>query len=137
MSDESLGHYEFYPPDRVWIKVERKVTKEQVEKLLGRAVEQGQDMPYLLLAVDITDLDGATPEARQASAEFIRKMPPRALALVGGNFAQRVITKLVLKAAQALDRTGGTRFEFVADNDAATKWLVSQGEEFRAKGKFR
>lgn len=132
--DEQQGEFRFNPPNKGWIKVYGKISVEQISDVLQRAVEASAGLSYFLLEVDISDMDGATPEARRVSAKFFKEMPPFAFAVLGGTFAQRTIAKLVLKATEMLHKDNRLISEFFADIASANVWLDAQGKSFETTG---
>jgi hypothetical protein len=135
--DDQRGEFHLTAPNRGWLKVYGKVSEEQVTLVLQEAIEAAAGLPYFLLEVDISAMDGATPEARRASAKLFREMPPLAFAVLGGTFAQRTIAKIVLKASEMLQKDNGQVSAFFADSESARGWLESQGVAFESKGKYR
>lgn len=130
------GEFRFTPPNKGWIKVYGKISVEQISEVLQGAVEASSGLPYFLLQVDISEMAGATPEARSASAKFFKAMPPFAFAVVGGTFAQRTIAKIVLKATEMLHKDKKMVSAFFDTSESAMVWLDSQGKGFEAQGKF-
>jgi hypothetical protein len=93
--------------------------------------------PYLLLEADMSHIDGATPEARKIAADRLDALPDRAIAVVGGSFAQRIIAKLVLTALSMLGRKGRSEARFFSDSQSARNWLneyATQRDENEVKG---
>lgn len=129
---ESEGEFTFIAPATVRIKFHGKITEAQARSLLGRAAEHATGLPYILMEVDISDMGGATPESRRVSAEILRSMPRRIIAVFGGSFTQGIVAKLVLKATEML--SGGQQVSGIFDNHAeATAWLKQKAEQIEAK----
>jgi len=121
----TTGEYRFVAPCTVQIKFHGKIDEAQARSLLGRAAERAVGLPYVLLEVDISEMAGASPESRRISAELLRSMPYRIIAVHGGSFAQRIIAKLVVKASEMLSdgRQISSFFEHEADAQA---WARAQ-----------
>jgi len=82
------------------------------------------DQPYFLFEAFMDGMVAATPEGRGHAADRLRALPPRAIAIVGGSFTQRVLGKLVLTASIMLDRGNRNNEGAVfKDHDEAQKWL--------------
>lgn len=135
--DEQRGEFRFTPPNKGWLKVYGKVSEDQIAEILKQAAEASSGLPYFLLEVDISEMDGATPEARRVTAKYFREMPPLALAILGGSFAQRTIAKLVLKAAQILQGENKDASDFFTDQQSAAAWLEMEAAHFQSKGSFK
>lgn len=130
MSD-NLGVFRWEDPHYAWIKFHKTITEDQARFLMQQTVDRSIQLPFVLMTVDITDMTGATPESRRVSAQIMEQMPPRAIAVIGGSFAQRMVCKLVLKATEIL--SGGRQTSsFFKDESQAREWLDSQGEMFLA-----
>lgn len=80
------------------------------------------DEPFFMFEVDILELTGATPEGRRIAAERFRPLPRRAIAVVGGNFKQRLLASLVVRALLWLDK-GKTEAAYFADREEARRWM--------------
>ncbi|WP_266221608.1 hypothetical protein [Paraliomyxa miuraensis] len=135
--DDQRGEFRFTPPNRGWIKVFGRVSEEQVSEVLRGAVDASVGLPYFLMEVDISEMEGATPEARRVSAKFFHQMPPLAFAVLGGTFAQRTIAKLVLKASEMLLKDNKQVSAFFSDHESADKWLETRAKHFETHGRFK
>jgi hypothetical protein len=122
---ESEGEFRFQPPHSVWFKFQGQITEQQARNLLGQAVAHSVELPFLLMTVDISEMTGTTPESRRISADLLRSLPPRAIAVLGGTFGQRILAKLVLKATEMLN-AGMQVSAFFDGPDAADAWLRQQ-----------
>lgn len=78
--------------------------------------------PFFMFEVDILELTGATPEGRRIAAERFRQLPRRGIAVVGGNFKQRLLASLVIRALLWLDK-GKTEAQYFTDRDEARRWM--------------
>ena len=90
MSD-NLGVFRWEDPHYAWIKFHKTITEDQARFLMQQTVDRSIQLPFVLMTVDITDMTGATPESRRVSAQIMEQMPPRAIAVIGGSFAQRMV----------------------------------------------
>jgi len=131
------GEFRAHPPNRAWIKVYGKIQEDEISAVLEEVLAFSEKLTYLLLEIDISDMSGATPEARRVSAKLFNQMPPIAYALVGGTFTQRALAKLVLKAVELLRGKERQVFSFFPTSEGAIKWLDMQSREFETNSKFK
>ena len=73
-----------------------------------------------------------SPEARRIAAERFLKLPDRAIAMVGGGFAQRLFAKLVLTAVSMLSRNPRNASEFFQDVESARTWLREYAAKYQS-----
>lgn len=117
------------------IRLHGYFTPEEALAVFDVLTEHVRDEPYFLLEVDMSDLTGASPEARRISAEKLGPLPHRAIAIVSSNFAQRIIAKLVLTAVSILEKTNRNTTSYFATSEEAQEWLESKRGELDAKTK--
>ncbi len=135
MTDQQ-GTFEFCPPNKARIKLHGKVGVEQIKRILEQVFDHADGQPFFLLEVDISEMNGATPQARELSAKFVRKMPPLAFGMIGGAFVQRTLSKLVLTATALLGGKHRQTSAFFATSEDATSWFEEQAEAYESTGKF-
>ena len=136
MSSEP-GEFRAHPPNRAWVKAIGKIEEDGISVLLQQVLDFSEGFPYLLLEIDISEMTGASPEARRVSSKLFNQMPPIAFALVGGTFAQRTLAKLVIKAVEVLRGKGRLVSSFFATTEEALEWMEGQGREFEQRGRFK
>ncbi|MCA9704597.1 MAG: STAS/SEC14 domain-containing protein [Myxococcales bacterium] len=128
---ESLGEFRWEPPCHATISFDGTITEDQARYLLQQTADHSAGLPYVLMTVDISRMDKATPESRRVSAQIMKQMPPRVIAVIGGTFSQRIVSKLVLKATEILG--GGLQASaFFRDEDEAKVWLDEQTRIFES-----
>jgi len=131
MSNEQ-GDFRWEDPCFAHLKFEGRITEAQIDALFTPLVVRASELPYVLMTVDITEMSGASPESRRQTAKLMEEIPPRAIAVIGGTFSQRMVSKLVLKATELLGKTRQIS-AFFAEPDAARTWLEEQGGVFDAE----
>lgn len=94
----------------------------ETEAVFRRIDDCVGDLPYWQLRVHMDSVHVVTPDARRIAADRLKGLPPRSIAIVGGSFGQRMIAKLVLKAALMIDRDNNEGRWFETDAEAET-WL--------------
>lgn len=137
MSRTQPGEFRAHPPNRAWVKAFGKIEEDDIAALLQQVLDYAEGFPYLLLEINISEMTGATPEARRVSSKLFNQMPPIAFALVGGTFAQRTLAKLVIKAVEVLRGKGRLVSAFFASSEEAVEWLEMQGREFEQRERFK
>jgi hypothetical protein len=120
--------FEFVPPHLVHVHFRGVLDMEELGAVFDRVSASIAGESFLLVQVEWGDVDKVTPEARRLAAERLSELPNHAIAIVGGNFGQRVIARLVLTAAQMLT-PGRTKSGFFKDNDSAREWLLQTDKE--------
>lgn len=117
---------EFVVPRTVRVHFRGQIDLEESRRIQDFIEAQVKDQPYFLYKAIILDLEGATPDGRGHAADRLKELPQRAIAIIGGSFAQRVLVNLVLKASIMLDRSAkknvGSTFKTEAEADV---WLAA------------
>jgi hypothetical protein len=129
--------FEYVPPRLVSIRFHGTLDEEESRAVMDAIETQVANEPYVLLEVNMSGIDGATPEARKIAADRLDALPERAIAIVGGSFAQRIIAKLVLTALSMLGKKGKNEARFFTDSESARTWLheyAAQRDAILAKG---
>jgi hypothetical protein len=127
---EKIYHtdFEYVPPQLVHVRFRGVLDMEELRVVFDRVSESIAGQSFLLVQVEWGEVEKVTPEARRLAAERLSELPNHAIAIVGGNFGQRVIARLVLTAAQMLT-PGRTKSGFFKDNDSAREWLLQAGKD--------
>lgn len=116
--------FEFVEPNLFVVCFRGELDVEEfgaVFERVGRHIE-GQD--YMLVQVHWGEIESVTPEARRLAADWLRRLPDHSIAIVGGNFAQRAIARLVLTATSMLNG-GRTKSNFFKEPADARQWLLA------------
>jgi hypothetical protein len=114
--------FDFVEPCLVHVRFRGVLDMDELGAVFDRVSEKIQGQDYLLVQVEWGEVERVTPEARRLAAARLRMLPRHAIAIVGGNFGQQVIARLVLTATQMLS-PGRTKSSFFKDNDSAREWL--------------
>ncbi|MCH9685161.1 MAG: STAS/SEC14 domain-containing protein [Deltaproteobacteria bacterium] len=97
---------------------------DNVMRQIEAAVEHE---PFFMFEAVMSDITKATPEARRLAAERFRRLPKRAIAVVGGSFGQRMVAKLTIRAIAWLDKANSETAYFPESEDARA-WLRGYAE---------
>lgn len=118
------GLFKFTPPRSCWFRFQGEVDEQQVRRLLEQVATAIHDEPYFFLTIDMSEFVKDTIAARREGAEIMRTLPPRAVAVLTGDWSKRVVAKLVFKGTELLAGKHRRQFsEFFADEVAAREWL--------------
>ena len=120
--------FEFVEPSLVRVRYFGKLEGPELAELFDWMETTVGHLPYCLVEADMSGVVSAAPEARRLSADRLGRLPKSAVAVVGGNFAQRIIAKLVMTALHTLSR-GHTKTGFFADRETAQVWLDAYAKE--------
>lgn len=106
--------------------------EDETGMLLDEIEARVKGEPYFLWEVDVTELTGMDAAARRVTAERLRRLPDRAIAVVGAKFAQTILVKLVLTAVSMLDRTQrNNEVSFFANTEGASAWLNEYAKNYK------
>lgn len=131
-TERAWVEFEFIEPCLVSIRIHGKFDADAATEVLDKIEAKVAGKPYFLLESFMTHIDGATPEARRISAERLNSLPDRAIAIVGGSFAQRLLAKLIITATAFLGK-GKNTGSFFTDSESARKWLQEYAAQRDAK----
>lgn len=117
---------EFVEPRCVRVHFRGEIDLEESTRIMDFIEAKVKGEPYFLYKAIITEIEGATPDGRGHAADRLKDLPQRAIAIIGGSFAQRVLVNLVLKASIMLDRSAnknlGSTFKTEEEADV---WLAA------------
>lgn len=120
------SHLEFVEPRKVRIHFRGEIDADESKRIMDFVEAKVKGEPYFLFEAFLSEIEGATPDGRGHAADRLKELPQRAIAMVGGTFAQRVLVNLVLKASIMLDRSSkknvGSSFKTEEEADA---WLAA------------
>lgn len=121
---------EFIEPRLVRVRFQGTVDLVEAKRIYDFIEDKVKDQPYFLNEYVIGELEGATPEGRGHAAERLKLLPQRAIAIIGGSFAQRTLGKLVLKASIMLDGSAKTNVGSTFNTEReAREWLEAYASE--------
>ncbi len=127
-------NYEWVGPRYISSQSVGELEAEEAGAFMEIVAENVQGEPYFLWEIDVRNLTGMTAEARRVCADHLRVLPDRAIAVVGGQFAQRILTKLVLTAVAILDKSQrNNEVSFFADSASAKQWLENYARSYEAR----
>jgi hypothetical protein len=122
--DDNQTVLEFIEPRLVRVRFQGLVDLPEATRIYDFIESKVKDQPYFLNEYIIENLGGATPEGRGHAAARLKRLPQRAIAIIGGSFAQRTLGKLVLKASIMLDGSGKTNVGSTFKTEGeAREWL--------------
>lgn len=114
---------DFDPPRLVSITFYDMVDEDQVMEAFDRVESLVGRLPFYLLELHTKEIAGATPLGRRMAAERMRALPERAMTVVGGDFAQRTLANLLVKAAQVLERERNNDYKICKTTEESRAWL--------------
>lgn len=124
--------FEWAGPRFVRSRSKGELQHDETGALMEVIGEKVRGEPYFLWEVDVTELTGMTAEARRTCADHLRRLPDRAIAVVGGKFAQKILVKLVLTAVAMLDPSQrNNQVSFFSDSESAQRWLRQYAENYK------
>jgi len=118
----------FEEPDTVRMALRGDFDGDTAARMMEQVITWAEARPFVLLLLDLTGVGSISPAARRALTSNGHRLPPRALALHGGNFTVRVVTNMMERASWLR----GSRNRWVRhspDEAAARGWL----DEMRRK----
>ena len=124
--------FELLEPRYIRLRFLGEMDGPQMEALMEAMEESVGDEPYFLLEADVREVKAVSAEARRIAAERFLRLPDRAIAMVGGGFAQRLFAKLVLTAVYMLSRNPRNASEFFQDSASAQAWLRQYAAKYEA-----
>ncbi len=135
---ETIGSitYEWVEPRLVSASPRGKLQADDTQAFFEVVEARIQNEPYFLWEVNVSELDGMTASARRIAADSLVRLPDRAIAVVGGKFAEKILAKLVLTAVTILDSTPrNNQVSFFTDSDSARAWLHDYGANYKPRDK--
>lgn len=122
-------------PDLVIYRLRGTLTGAELQAMRDaqRTWMAGKD--HILGLVDVSEMEGATPDARREALRSDGGTPNRCLAYFGSRFTVRVAVELLLRALRLL-RPTQYPMRFCEDEASARRWLEMQRSELtrRARG---
>ncbi|MDC3957598.1 STAS/SEC14 domain-containing protein [Polyangium jinanense] len=117
-----LSEMIFEAPDTFVVKPRGDFDGEIASAMIEHLIVLAQDLPFVLLLMDLTSLGAITPAARHALTSNGHRLPPRALAIHGGSFTVRVMSQMMARASWL--RGSRNRWVWHSPNEAAARaWL--------------
>jgi hypothetical protein len=131
---ETIGSitFEWLGPRAVKSKSVGELQEEETGFFLDAVEARVKHEPFFTWEVDVTEVTGMTANTRRTVADRLRRLPDRAIAVVGGKFAQKILVKLVLTAVAMLDRSQrNNEVSFFPDSESAQAWLRTYSENYK------
>lgn len=125
--------FELVEPRYIRIRFHGEMDGDSMEALMDAMHVAVGDEPFFLLEADVREVKGVSPEARRIAAERFLKLPDRAIAMVGGGFAQKIFAKLVLTAVSMLRPNPRNAQDFFQDPDRAREWLKEYSDKYQSQ----
>jgi len=123
---EKIGgiEFEWLGPRYVRSKSVGELQDDETVAFLDAVEEQIKSEPYFIWEMNVADLTGLTAATRRTMADRLQRLPDRAIAIVGAQFTQRTLVKLVLTAVALLDKSQrNNKKAFFPDSASAEVWL--------------
>lgn len=115
--------FEFVEPNLFRVRFRGILDVEEFGAVFERVALHIEGQNYMLVEVEWEEIKSVTPEARRLAADWLQRLPDHAIAIVGGDFTQRAIARLVLTATSMLNG-GRTKSGFFKESAAARTWLL-------------
>lgn len=131
---ETIGsiHFEWLGPRSVRSRSSGELQEDETGAFMDAIEAMVKDEPYFTWEVDVSEVTGMTAAARRVCAERLRRLPDRAIAVVGGKFAQKILVKLVLTAVAMLDPTQRNNVvSFFPSSEDAQAWLLDYAKSYK------
>jgi hypothetical protein len=115
-------------PDLVIYRVRGVITGDELQAMREAQAGWVAGMDPIVVLIDLSEMEGATREARKAAMHFDGGPTRRAIAYFGSRFAVRVMVELTLRAMRVL-RPRAYPMRFCEDEASARLWLDAQRAE--------
>lgn len=133
---ETIGtiNFEWKGPRYVSSKSTGELQIDETSGFLAVVEEKIKDAPYFMWEVDVSELTGIEAATRRTIADWLQRMPDRAIAVVGAGFAQRTLAKLMLGAIDMLGRSGRNNQKgFFNESADAEVWIKEYAAAYEKK----
>lgn len=128
-------HFEWLGPSSVRSSSRGELQEDETRAFMEAIEKKVSGNAYFTWEVDVTELTGMAAAARRVCAEHLRRLPDRAIAVVGGKFAQKILVKLVTTAVSMLDPTQRNNVvSFFPNSESAQAWLHEYVESYKPLG---
>jgi hypothetical protein len=127
--------FELLEPRYIRVRFLGEMDGPEMQALMEAMEQSVGNEPYFLLEADVRAVKAVSAEARRIAAERFLRLPDRAIAMVGGGFAQRLFAKLVLTAVYMLSRNPRNASEYFQDSESARAWLRDYAARYEASNK--
>jgi hypothetical protein len=125
--ENSVGPHTTYfeEPDIIFMKAVGYMSVEDGTELLRRQTEFARGRSHAFFLIDMTELEGFSPEVRRRVAEMLKDSPLRGMASYGASLKARVAAKLIITAINLFSAEGRLNpMHFVATESEARAWIA-------------
>jgi hypothetical protein len=126
--DHSVGRHVTYleAPDIIFLKLSGSCTEEEGREINRRNREAASGLPHVFFLIDFAEAGNVPAVVRRVSAETLRSLPTRAIAVYAAPLRARVIATMVATAINFF-RTDEDRklLEFFDTEEEARAWIAS------------
>lgn len=133
MTELQQADIELVEPRYIKVRFRGDIDADAMTEVMDAIAESVANEPYFLLEADVAEVHAVSADARRIAADRLRQMPDRAIAAVGGGFAQRLLSKLVLTAVSMLSPNPRNVTEFFQDHEKARAWLRNYASTYESK----
>lgn len=123
----------FEPPDMTVWRFDGDISEEGMRALTHREKQFIAGIPYLLKLVDLSKAGNISSGARKAGAEKVHDIPVLAVAIIGANFAIRVLANLVVRAGSIMRKIDTVPTMFFETEAEARAWLDKRRTQVQAQ----
>ncbi|EYF00457.1 hypothetical protein [Chondromyces apiculatus] len=118
----------FEPPDLYVISLDGILRAEEILRMKELTRDRYMQASYVLNLIHLNSVGIPSPDTRKVAASDPGRAIPQVFAFVGGSFATRVVTSVVLRAANLI-RPGMMTFELFDDEVEARAWIAERRRE--------
>ncbi|AKT37477.1 STAS/SEC14 domain-containing protein [Chondromyces crocatus] len=122
----------FEPPDLQVVVLEGEVSADDIQFIADANRPFYEQASLSISLILLKSVAVASPGTRKAVASNPMRPIPHVLAFVGGSFATRVVTTVVLRAANLIT-PGKTLFAFFDDEKPAREWIDARRRELSSR----
>lgn len=127
------------PPDLLLMQYRGHLTAAHIERAVAESKRCIGEQPYHIALLDISKLQGMTPEARKIAVASSDAVNIRGVAVIGASFHFKVLGRLLGRAAQLVYRAKDNPLEFFDSEAEARVWLKERTrlleKEYSSRGR--
>lgn len=141
MVDQEVGGeivVEWERPDLLLMQYKGHLTAAHIERAIAESKRHIGEQPYHIALLDVSTLQGLTPEARKIAVASSDDVNIRGVAVIGASFHIKVLGRLLARAAQLVYRAKDNPLEFFDSEAEARVWLKERSrlleKEYSSRG---
>lgn len=120
-------------PDLVYMKLKGKVTLEECRQINRAQIGYGQDVPYFIYFIDLTELEDLPPDVRKEASATVKLLPVRGTVVFNAPLRAKVLARLLLTASNLFRRGPEVNpLIFVDSEQEGLSWIEKRRKELVA-----